>query len=141
MAGQRMPSHTAKEKTMSKTDHKSAPHQPAPQRGALLTIAIILVILHGAAFTALSYSVIKGEDLIPAPVLLGLLFLCSVATAVAGIAMWFWKRWGVYLYVIAGVATAVLFLMRTGSIWMLFGAFLPMVIVGYILQPRIKYFT
>jgi hypothetical protein len=115
-AGQRTPSHTAKDKTMSKTDHKSASHQPAPQRGALLTIAIILVILHGAAFTALSYSVIKGV-------------------------MWFWKRWGVYLYVIAGLTTAVLFLMRTGSIWMFFGALLPMVIVGYILQPRLKYFT
>jgi O-antigen ligase len=97
--------------------------------------------IHGAAFTALSYSVIKGEDLIPAPVLLGLLFLCSVATAVAGIVMWFWKRWGIYLYVIAGLTTAVLFLMRTGSIWMFFGALLPMVIVGYILQPRLKYFS
>ena len=126
---------------MAKTHHKSTHDQPRPERGALLTIAIILVVLHGAFFTALSYSVIKGEELIPAPVLLGLLFLCSVATVVAGIAMWYWKRWGIYLYVIAGVATAVVFLMRTGSVWMLFGAFIPMVIVGYILQPRLKYFT
>jgi Na+-translocating ferredoxin:NAD+ oxidoreductase RnfE subunit len=59
---------------------------------------------------------------------------------VAGIAMWFWKRWGIYLYVVAGVATALLFLMRTASMWMFFGAFLPMIIVGYILQPRLKYF-
>ena len=126
---------------MSKPQHKSTHHHDAPERGALLTIAIILVVLHGAFFTALSYSVIKGEDLIPAPVLLGLLFLCSVATVVAGIAMWFWKRWGIYLYVVAGVATALLFLMRTASIWMFFGAFIPMVIVGYILQPRLKYFN
>jgi hypothetical protein len=55
--------------------------------------------------------------------------------------MWFWKRWGIYLYVAAGIGTAVVFLMRTGSAWMFFGAFLPLVIVGYILQPRLKYFT
>ena len=129
-----------REKTMSKTHHKSSHHHDTPERGVLLTIAIILVVLHGAFFTALSYSVIKGEDLIPAPVLLGLLLLCSVATVVAGIAMWFWKRWGIYLYVAAGAATALLFLMRTASIWMFFGALIPMVIVGYILQPKLKYF-
>jgi hypothetical protein len=126
---------------MSKSHHKSSHHEQAPERGALLTIAIILVVFHGAFFTALSYSVIKGEGLIAAPVLLGLLLLCSIATAVAGVAMWFWKRWGIYLYVAAGIGTAVVFLMRTGSAWMFFGAFLPLVIVGYILQPRLKYFT
>jgi hypothetical protein len=126
---------------MSKLQHKSSQHEHAPERGALLTVAIILVVLHGAFFTALSYSVIKGDGLIAAPVLLGLLLLCSAATVVAGVAMWFWKRWGIYLYVVAGVGTAVVFLMRTGSIWMMFGAFLPLVIVGYILQPRLKYFS
>jgi hypothetical protein len=43
--------------------------------------------------------------------------------------------------VAAGIGTAVVFLMRTGSAWMFFGAFLPLVIVGYILQPRLKYFS
>jgi hypothetical protein len=126
---------------MSKSRHKSTHHQQKPDRGTLLTIAIILVVFHGAIFTALSYSVIRGDDLVTRPVFVGLLFLSSMASAVAGIALWYWKRWGLYLYVVAGVVTAILFLMRTGSMWMFFSAFLPLVIVGYILQPRLKYFT
>jgi hypothetical protein len=47
---------------MSKSHHKSTHHQQAPERGVLLTIAFILVVFHGAIFTALSYSVIQGDD-------------------------------------------------------------------------------
>ena len=126
---------------MSKSHQDSKHHQPTHQRGVLLTIAIIFVVFHGAIYTGLTGSTIRDQSLDTSSIFLIILFLSSAADVVAGIAMWYWKRWGIYLYFIASVTAATIFLILTGSIWMFFGAYLPMVIVGYIVYPTLKYFT
>ena len=125
---------------MSKSHHKSTHHEPARQRGALLTIAIILVVFHGILYTALAYPAIREQGLAESSLLLVLFLVCALADIVAGVAMWFWKRWGVYLFVVAGITTAIIVLIATASMTMFIGAFLHMVIVGYIVYPRLKYF-
>lgn len=63
-----------------------------------------------------------------------------MASVVAGIAMWFWKRWGIYLYVVATFTLGGTVLLKTGSLNMMFGAILPMIVVIYIFKPAYKYF-
>jgi uncharacterized membrane protein (DUF2068 family) len=72
--------------------------------------------------------------------ILALFGLASLAAVIAGVAMWFWKRWGLYLYVVATIILAVVTVLKTGSMIMLFGVLLPAIIVLYIFSQALKYF-
>jgi hypothetical protein len=68
------------------------------------------------------------------------MFLAAVADIVAAGAMWYWKKWGIYLYGAAAVATAAVTVLATGSVFMVFGALLPAIIVLYIvMRERAKF--
>jgi len=126
---------------MSKASKK---HEPIkPHRTTLQTIALVYVIIHGFIFWLTANS-IPVEDaanaLVSQSIAVGLIGIASLASVVAGIAMWFWKRWGIYLYVVATFVLAGAVLLRTGSMIMLFGALIPMFIVAYILYPALKHF-
>lgn len=111
-----------------------------PQRGALLTIALVLVILHGFFMFAVYWTTIGNMGREAAPWTLIVMTLVTVADVIAGIAMWYWKKWGMYLYFIATVVKTVLTLAMTGSLTMVFAGLLPMIIVGYIIKPHLKHF-
>jgi hypothetical protein len=119
--------------SMSKM-HKS--NQPTPRRTSLQTIALIYVVIHGFLFWAIARSM-AVEDTTLSLVLFG---LSAVASVIAGIAMWYWKRWGIYLYAIATLVLGGVVLLKTMSLMMMFGAILPMFIVIYILYPAFKHF-
>ncbi len=114
--------------------HKS--NQPTHRRTTLQTIALIYVVIHGFLFWAIARSM-AVEDTTLSLVLFGLSALASV---VAGIAMWRWRRWGIYLYAAATLVLAGVVLLKTMSLMMMFGVFLPMFIVIYILYPAFKHF-
>ncbi len=108
----------------------------APHRTTLQTIALVYVVLHGFLFWATARSM-PGED---TTLILALFGIASFASIIAGISMWFWKRWGLYLYVVATIVLAVAILLKTGSMIMLFGVLLPAIIVLYIFAQALKYF-
>ena len=118
---------------MSKS-HKA--NQQAPHCTSIQTAALVYVVLHGFIFWALARSM-PSEETTLAQMLFALTALASV---IAGIAMWNWKRWGLYLYVGASMALAGVVLLKTISLIMMFGAMLPMIIVIYIFYPAFKYF-
>ena len=66
--------------------------------------------------------------------------MASLASVISGIGMWRWKRWGIYLYIIASLALAGVVLLKTISLTMMFGAMLPAVIVIFIFRTLFKYF-
>lgn len=119
---------------MSKSTKKH--EQSKPHRSTLQTIALIYVALHGIIFWLTARSM-PGEE---TTLTLSLFALASVASIVAAIAMWFWKRWGIYVYVIATFVLAGVVLLQTGSMIMLFGALIPMIIVLYIFSKSLKHF-
>lgn len=105
-----------------------------------MTIAIVLVILHGLLWTAGSWATVRnftGDT----PLYLGLLLVSSIASVVAGVALLYWKRWGFYVYAASVVAEAVLTLLFTGSAWVMIGGLLPAFVVAYILYPKIRSFA
>jgi hypothetical protein len=118
---------------MSKSDKQK---QQTPRRTALQTTALVYVVLHGFIFWALARSMPSEETTLA----LVLFALTALASVIAGIAMWNWKRWGLYLYGVASLALAGVVLLKTMSLMMMFGALLPMIVVIYIFSPALKQF-
>lgn len=119
----------------------SASVAPAPpKRTPVMTAAIIYVIIHGLLWTAASWATAR-ELTGNRPWYLGLLIAASAASIVAGVALWYWKRWGFYVYAVTAVAVAVLTLLFTGSSLIMLGSLLPVALVAYALYPKIASFT
>lgn len=130
------------------TQHQKHPphskHKPTQkERGGWLTAAIVFVILHGLLMLGIIYGndLLQGTDVpLPAwfvPSVIGV----AVADIVAGIALWRWKGWGFYLYLVSTIVIIALGVLATGyaMLWS-FSRLLPFVIVGYIMRPKWKYF-
>ena len=123
--------------TKSKAPTKAAAQtEPAKQRNTLLTIALVLVILHGILVVALFWAGAPETQRTVGSIALWLTILAAVGDVVAAVGMWNWKRWGIYLYAIATVAAAVGALLATGSMLFLFGSMLPAIIVLYIVAMQ-----
>ncbi len=116
------------------TSHNS--NKQTNHRSKSQTAALIYVVIHGFIFWAIARTM-SVDDTTLALVLFG---LASLASVIAGIAMWFWKRWGIHLYVIASLVLGGVVLLKTVSMFMMFGVMLPMSIVIFIFKPAYKHF-
>lgn len=112
------------------------PKQQIPRRTSLQTAALVYIVLHGFIFWALARSMPSEETTLA----LVLFTLTALASVIAGVAMWYWKRWGLYLYVAASLALAGVVLLKTISLMMMFGSLLPMIIIIFIFSPVRKHF-
>lgn len=119
-----------------KPSAKNEKHHSHKQRGALITTALVLVVLHGIFMSAAFYTVLGEADRSIGNLALLTMFATSAADIVAAAAMWFWKRWGMLLYGVAAVVQAVIVVLASGDIFLLFGVLLPAIIVLYILATR-----
>lgn len=111
-------------------------HVHKKERGVLLTILLILVILNGTILTLASWSFKNAAGEVTTPIILALFIISSIAHVIAGIALWDWKKWGLTLYFISAVLTGVLGLINTGSFIVLFGAIVPFAVVGYVVRMK-----
>ncbi len=110
------------------------------ERSILLTIAIILVILNHVVLATLAYYDLTNNLLQVKSLYMPILLLTSVASIVAGMAMWLWKSWGFQLYIASALVAATSAFLNTGYILVLFASVLPPIIVAYIYLPLQKYF-
>ena len=115
-----------------------AAQQPVRKvRGPWLTAMLIFIAVH-AVFTAvllISYHKNPGvtrEVLWAGAFLVALLEIASVAV------MWFWKKWGLYLFVAATLASIGFGLVIYPSMLVAFHAIIPLGILAYILQAQDK---
>jgi hypothetical protein len=119
--------------------------QHKPERGGLLTFAIILVIVVNLILAAGIHS-LKGSLAPNANIgLIVATWAFALASVVAGVAMWFWKKWGITLYIISSLAIVVLtfliFSLAHAEVWgMLMGGVIPIILVMYIIKPHLRYF-
>jgi hypothetical protein len=114
----------------------SSQARPAQRRSTLLTIALVLVILQGIYLAVVYWTVLPDAQRTLGNIALWLMLLAAVADVVAGIAMWFWKRWGIYLYGVAAIVGAAVALLASGDLFLVFGALLPSIIVLYIVLTQ-----
>ncbi|MGE5603927.1 MAG: hypothetical protein ACM30E_12825 [Nitrososphaerales archaeon] len=96
------------------------------------------MFVHGLFNTFALLTMRKTEyNQIP-PWLLGAAILIGIATVVSAIALWYWKRWGLYLYVVATVASMALGLIVFATGYAAIYNVIPLAILGYILQSQRK---
>jgi Na+/proline symporter len=112
---------------------------PKKVRGGWLTGALIFIAVH-AAITAVLLLVFRQQSSgIQLPVLWASAVLIALAEIGGAVAMWFWKRWGLYLFIAAILAGIVVgFLAFPTTPYVAFHGIIPVLILGYILQRQNK---
>ena len=110
---------------------------PKKVRGGWLTGALIFIAVH-AAFTAVLLLLYKQPNQLQAPVLWTSAVLIALAEIGGAVAMWFWKRWGLYLFVGATLAGIVVGFLMYPTQLAAFHGIIPILILGYILQRQNK---
>jgi hypothetical protein len=123
----------------STNKRKKAQHTPRKTRGTLLSIALVVMVLHGL-FAAVYYAVAKVDSAyMDRSWLISLMVLHFLANVVAAIGIWYWKKWGVYIYIGSTILAVVVGLLSIG-IWSVFYMVLPFVIIGWLLRTKWSYF-
>lgn len=124
---------------MSKQTKQTKQTKQAParkERNTLLTIALAIVLLHGLLMFAIFWTVRPEAERTWTNIAVWLMIFSSIGDVVAAAAMWYWKRWGIYLYGVAAVAAAIVAVMASGDPFLLFGALLPAIVVLYIVAMQ-----
>ena len=126
----------------SKSKQKKGQKAPVKTRGTLLTIALVVMVLHGLA-AAIFYAVARQDALSTAymsrPWLIALMSLHFLLNVVAAVGIWFWKKWAMYVYAASTILAVVVGLLSVG-IWSVFYMVLPFVILGWLLRTKWDYF-
>ena len=112
--------------------------QPAPKvRGGWLTAMLIIIVIH-AIFTAVLLISYHKNPGVTREVLWGGAFLVALLEIASVVVMWFWKKWGLYLFVAATLASIGFGLVIYPSMLAAFHAIIPLAILAYILQAQDK---
>jgi hypothetical protein len=123
-----------KKKQTSKTGGKVSSKPTAPvkakkkERGTLLTIALLVIAIHGVFAAALYYT---SAPEVQRPWIISMMvvhFLANVAAAV-----------GIYVYAASTIIALVAGLLAVG-IWSTFYMILPLVILGWLIRTKWDYF-
>jgi hypothetical protein len=122
-------------KSSSSKSQAQQPQHPK-KRSIAYIIAVVYVILHGLFWTAVAYSTHRA-DVDKYPVLFGLLIVSTLLSLAAGLGMWFWKKWAGYLYLVTGMAMGLLVTMLSGDLWLALGSFMPVIVVMYVVYPKL----
>jgi hypothetical protein len=110
------------------------------ERGTWLSLWLILIMLHGLVASGLIwYLRAQGNESSPTW-MLATLFALGLADIVAAIAAWYWKKWGLWLYAISTAVGIAVGLVLTSSQLIVFHDIIPLVILGYLVKDKQKYF-
>lgn len=119
-------------------------HQEKPvhkERKWYITLAIVLVLISGLFSTLWVFNERRLLELAwtEIPWWAWGILVVNVADIIAAIALWRWKKWGLWLY-LAAVVTRTVLLIAGGALGTGFASFLPFAIVGYAISLHWKQF-
>jgi hypothetical protein len=110
------------------------------ERGTWLSLWLILIMLHGLIASGLIWYLRANGDESSPVWMLAILLVLSIADIVAAIAAWYWKKWGLWLYVISTVVGIAVGLVLTRTQLIVFHDIIPLVILGYLVKDKQKWF-
>lgn len=118
-------------KTSAKPGAKNTPVAQHKKRGPMLTVALAL-ILADAILTAVLMFVYRKDNIAESqvPIFLGLAVLFGLIAVAGAVGMWFWKRWAVYLYLVAVAGSVVVGVVAYASTFAAFHAVIPLLLLG-----------
>ena len=111
------------------------------ERGFWASFWIILFALQSLLFFYLIYDMLYQVETIDKPILLGSLVAVTLADLVALGAIWFWQRWGWYIFAISTVISIVVGLIATATQLIVFHEVMPLVILGWVYKDKWDYFN
>jgi hypothetical protein len=115
--------------------------KPKPKvRGTLLTILLVIMGLHGIVAGFFYYYYRTNSASLDRPWILTLMAIHFFANVAAVIGIWYWKKWGLYVYAASTVLALVVGLLSVG-IWSVFYMVLPLAILGWVLRSKWEYFA
>ena len=103
-----------------------------------MTAMLVIIAVHGVLTSVLLIAVGKQPTGVPAPVFWAAAVAVTVADIIAAIALWKWKRWGLYLYTVSTLAGIVLGMLVLPAMITAFHGILPLGILGVILSGQRK---
>lgn len=120
-------------KNKGKSQHK--------ERGTVFSIWLILIVIHGFVIVYLTLAAMNQPEGISRDLLVTGLLIFSAAKVIAALGIWFWKQWGLYLYVVGVLGTMAISLVLTSFlIWGVFYEAIPLLITGWFLRGKLQYF-
>ncbi len=114
-------------------------HHHKRERGFWLSLLLVIVFIRNIVGAIVIWGIRESQDEITAPLLITLLVVLALADVVSAVAMWLWKQWGFYLFLISSAAAGTVGLFMTGFLMMFIGAILPAAILGYIMRIQNKW--
>jgi hypothetical protein len=112
-----------------------------PSRGTGWSIWLILIVIHSFVAAFATLSLMRSPEGVTREWLVTLLLIFTAAKAIAALGMWEWKKWGLYLYVVAVLGTMGIALVLTSFlIWGIFYEAIPLLITGWLLRGKQEYF-
>ena len=105
-------------------------------RGFWASFWIIIFGLQSILYIFLIHDWLYQADTIDKPILLAGLILVTIADLVGLAGIWFWKKWGWYVFLISSVASIALGLMATGTLFIAINKIIPFAILGWVYRGR-----
>jgi small basic protein len=107
------------------------------ERGLWLSIWLILIMLHSIVAAVIIYVTANQPDAPDTfPWYISALVLAVIAKLIGAIAIWNWRKWGLYLYAAGVFVSIVVGLMLTGLLSFVFVYFLPLAVLGWLLKDK-----
>ena len=131
----------AKKSGNSKPGVQSIKKPAQKKRKWYLSLVILLVLISGLFFTFWVFNETRllGGTFADWPWWAWGILVTNVADIVAALALWKWKKWGLWLY-LASIATRTVLMVTAGAFGTGFASFLPFAIVGYAVSLNWKKF-
>jgi hypothetical protein len=121
------------------TQAAAAPQAVRPKHGGWLTAMIVIMAVHGV-FNTVALLALRNQlayRSVPSWLYAGAFFV-GLATIASAVALWYWKRWGLYLYVVATFVSLALGLVVYPTQLAAFYNLIPLGILGWILTSQRK---
>ena len=111
------------------------------ERKWYLSLVILLVLLGGlfSTFWVFNETRLLGGTTADWPWWAWSILVTNIADIVAALALWKWRKWGLWLY-LASITTRTVLMILAGALGTGFASFLPFAIVGYAVSLNWKQF-
>lgn len=119
---------------MTTKTKKKAEQKKHKEHGFWLTIALVIMAIHGIIAAYFYYSLSNAPEA-QRPWILTLMVVHSLANIVAAWGIFAWKKWALYVYAGSTILALIAGLISVGAL-SIFYMVLPLVIVGWLLRSK-----
>jgi len=128
---------------MSNKDKKAGKHESRPQRGAVWTTWLVLMMIHGVGAILLANATLHPQYANNRNLILTSLAIAAVLQIISVIGLWKWRLWGLYMFVAVVFIQMAAHMVLTASVYVGFYDAIPLMITGYLINynQKIKHFS